>query len=166
MGKRASGLQLDQHPGFQRTMMVVRYVGMVLLLVAGLAALAGLFGGDGPMAQASAGSGPVDARYPRFTRYLMPTRYEFEVDTAAIAGDSYDIVFDGDHARDFSFEDVLPQPREVAAADDQVRYTFKVEPGERQLVVIQGQPEAIGQLSGTVAIAGQPPLRIDGFVYP
>lgn len=158
-------LQLDEHLGFQQMLFVVRSIGLLLLVAGLLATLAGALGGSGPLAQAHAGAGPSDATYPRFSRYQMPARFEFEVDTAAIAGDTFEVVFIGEHARKFSFEEVLPQPAEVAVADGRVRYTFNVAPGERQLVVVQGQPETIGWLSGTASVAGQP-LSIDTFVYP
>jgi hypothetical protein len=159
-------LQLEEHLAFQQRMFVVRCVGMLLLVACVLAALAGLLGGNGPLAQGHVESGPAQVRYPRFTRYQMPTRYEFEVDTAAVGTDTFDIVFEGEHAREFTFEEFLPEPDGVTAADDRVRYTFKVEPGVRQLVVVQGQPESMGSLSGTASIAGGAPMRIDSFVYP
>ena len=160
-------LQIEQHLDFQRTMFRLRRVGVLVLLAGVLAALAGLLGGMGPFAEGHAESGPTSATWPRFTRYQMPTRLVFEADTAAITGsDTFDVVIEGDHARAFSFEEVLPQPREVAVADDRVRYTFKVEPGTRQQVLLQGQPETIGRLAGTASVAGGPPLRIDSFVYP
>lgn len=163
---KSSTLQLDEHLAFQQRMFVVRCIGMLLLAACMLAALTGLLGGNGPLAQGQVANGSGEVRYPRFTRYQMPTRYEFEVDTAAVGADTFDIVFEGDHAREFSFEEFLPEPDSVAAADDRVRYTFKVEPGVRQLVVLQGQPESMGRLSGTAAIAGGAPMRIDSFVYP
>jgi len=168
MAKQAGtrSLEIEQHLHLQQAMHVARRIGLLLLAIGLLAALAGALGGNGPLAQASAGAGPLEATYPRFSRYQMPTRFELEVDTAAIAGDTFDITFAGEHARKFSFEDILPQPKEVAAADGRVRYTFNVAPGERQLIVLQGQPETIGWLSGTVSIAGRPPLPIDSFIYP
>lgn len=159
-------LQLDQHLRFQQVLHVARCIGVLLLLAVLLTALAGGLGGNGPLAQARAGGGAFDARYPRFARYQMPVRFELEVDSAAIPGGTFELVFDGEHARGFSFEQVLPQPTRVAAADDRIHFTFQAAPGERQLVVLQGQPETIGWLSGTVSVAGQPRLRIDSFVYP
>ena len=159
-------LELDEQLHFQQVLFVVRTIGLLLLIAGLLAALAGVLGGNGPLAQAHASAGPLQATWPRFSRYQMPTRFEFEVDTAAIPGDTFDVTFDGEHARKFSFEDILPQPKEVAAADGRVRYTFNVAPGERQLVILQGQPETMGWLSGTVAFANRPPLPIDSFVYP
>jgi len=163
---KSSTLQLDEHLAFQQKIFAVRCIGMLLLAACLLAALAGLFGGGGPFAQSHEASGPAEVRYPRFTRYQMPNRFEIEVDTAAIGGDTFDVVFEGDHARGFSFEEVLPEPDAVAVADDRVRYTFKAEPGVRQRVVVRGQPERMGRLSGTAAVAGGAPMRIDSFVYP
>jgi hypothetical protein len=160
------GLQIDQHLSFQRRLFLVRRVGFVLLLAGLIATVLGLLGGTGPMAEGHARTGPVEADWPRFTRFQMPVRLDFAVETIVVEADTFDVVIAGDLARDFSFEDILPQPEEVALADDRVRYTFKVEPGTRQRVVIQGQPETIGRMRGTAAIAGQPPLRIDSFVYP
>lgn len=168
MAKQAGtrSLELEQHLHLQQAMQVVRRIGLLLLVIALAAALAGVLGGNGPLAQSQANAGPLDVTWPRFSRYQMPTRFELEVDTAAIAGDTFDITFDGEHARKFSFEEILPQPKEVAVADGRVRYTFNVAPGERQLVILQGQPETVGRLSGTIAVTGRPPLPIDSFVYP
>lgn len=163
---KSSTLQIDEHLDFQQRMFVARCIGMLLLVACVIAALAGLLGGNGPLAQGHVANGPGEVRYPRFTRYQMPTRFEFEVDTAAVGADTFDIVFEGEHAREFTFEESMPEPDSVTAADDRIRYTFKVEPGVRQQVVLQGQPESMGRLSGTAAVAGGAPMRIDSFVYP
>lgn len=165
--RKSQGLDLDQQLDFQRHMFAVRRVGVALLSAGVLATLAGLLGGKGPLASGHAGTGAFSATWPRFSRYQMPDRLAFEIDTAALpAGDTFELVIAGDHVRDFSFEYALPQPQEVAVADDRIHYTFKVEPGARQQVLLQGQPETIGRLSGTASVAGATPLRIDSFVYP
>ncbi|GAB2628872.1 hypothetical protein [Novilysobacter erysipheiresistens] len=159
-------LQLDEHLEFQRLLHVLRTIGMLVLLAGIVAALAGVFGGGGPMSQAHATGGALDASYPRFARFQSPALIAFELPTAAVGGDSFELVLEGDHVREFDVEHIVPEPREVAAAGHRVRYTFDVAPGERQLVRIKGRPQTIGRVSGTAAIGGQPPLRIDSFVYP
>lgn len=159
-------LQLDEHLHFQHMLQILRRIGTLLLSVILLAALAGAFGGNGLLARVQADAGALAADHPRFARYQMPTRLEFTVDTAALGGDTFELSIEGDYAREFSFEQIHPQPKDVAIADDQIRYTFNAGAGERQLVVIQGQPETMGWLSGAVSVAGQPPLRIDSFIYP
>ena len=159
-------LQLDEHLHFQHVLQVLRRVGTLLLSVILLAALAGAFGGNGPLARIQTDAGALEADHPRFARYQMPTRLEFMVDTATLRGDTFELSIEGEYARQFSFEQIHPQPKEVVIADDRIRYTFHTGPGERQLVVVQGQPETMGWLAGAVSIPGHPPLRIDSFVYP
>lgn len=163
---RSSTLQLDEHLHFQQLLFVVRCIGALLLVVGLLAALAGAFGASGPLAEARAQAGAATADYPRFARYQAPARMDFGIATAAVGGETFELVLEGEHARDFHIEQVLPEPQEVAVADDRIRYTFAVEPGRRQHVTIAGQAEAIGTLSGTATVAGEPPMRIDSFVYP
>ena len=139
---------------------------MLLLLVGIVAALAGVFGGGGPLSQAQATSGALEASYPRFARRQSPARIEVELPTTAVAGDTFELVIEGDHVRDFDFEQIVPEPSAMAAAEHRLRYTFDVAPGERQVVSFKGRPQTIGTLSGTATVAGQPPLRIDSFVYP
>ena len=159
-------LELDEHLEFQRLLHVLRMIGMLLLLAGIVAALAGVFGGGGPLSQARATGGALDASYPRFARLQSPVRIAFELPTAAVGGDTFELVLEGDHVREFDVEHIVPEPREVAAAGHRVRYTFSVARGERQRVSLKGRPQAIGKLSGTAALGGQPPVRIDSFVYP
>ena len=159
-------LQLDEHLHFQRVFHVLRTIGMLLLLAGILAALAGVFGGGGPMSQAHATSGALDASYPRFARAESPARIEFELPTASVDGDTLELVLEGDHVREFDVELIVPEPREAAAAGNRVRYTFDVAPGKRQLIRFKGRPQTLGRLSGTATVAVQPALRIDSFVYP
>ena len=161
-----SSLQLDQHLDFQRLLHVVRSVGMLLLLAGVVAALAGVFGGGGAVSQAQARSGALQASYPRFARYQSPTRIAFQLPTSAIAGDTFELVLEGDHVRDFDFEQVVPEPSAMAATDDRLSYTFDVAAGDTQSVSFKGRPQTFGTLSGTATLPGQPPLEIDSFVYP
>ncbi|MGQ4582062.1 hypothetical protein [Lysobacter sp. F60174L2] len=163
---RPGSLQLDEHLHFQHMLQVLRRIGTLVLSIILLAALAGLFGGNGPFARIQSDAGALEADHPRFARYQMPTRLAFVVDRAAVRGDTFELSIEGDYAREFSFEQIHPQPEEVVIADDRIRYTFNAGPGERQLVVIQGQPETMGWLAGAVSVPGQPPLRIDSFIYP
>ncbi|MGH8073784.1 MAG: hypothetical protein ACREO4_06895 [Lysobacter sp.] len=159
-------LQLDEHLHFQRMLQMLRRLGTLLLSVILLLALVGVFGGNGLLARVQADAGALATDHPRFSRYQMPTRLEFTVDTAVLSGDTFELSIEGDYAREFSIEQIHPQPKDVAIADDRIRYTFNAGPGQRQLVVIQGQPETMGQLAGAVSVPGHPPLRIDSFIYP
>ncbi|MGQ4660704.1 hypothetical protein [Lysobacter sp. F6437] len=159
-------LQLDEHLHFQHILQMLRRAGTLLLTIILLLALVGAFGGNGLLARVQTDVGALAADHPRFARYQMPTRLTFTVDTAALSGDTFELSIDGDYAHDFSFEQIHPQPKDVAIADDRIRYTFNAGPGEQQLVVIQGQPETMGWLTGAASVAGQPPLRIDSFIYP
>lgn len=163
---RSSSLQLDEHLRFQQLLFGARRTGMALLAIVVVAALAGLFGDGGPLARKQAGAGAATVDYPRYARYHAPALLEFEVATASVQGDSFELVLGGAYVSDFSVEQVTPQPREVSATDSGIHYTFAVAPGERQHVTLAGQPEAIGRLAGTATLAGEPPLRIDSFVHP
>jgi hypothetical protein len=159
-------LQLDEHLRFQQVLFTVRFVGMLLLVAGVLAALAGLFGASGPLARGQERAGAAMAERPRFARYHAPTRFEFELASTAVDGDSFELVLEGEHVRQFRIEQVTPQPQEVVASGDRIHFTFAAAPGERQYVIVAGQPETIGMLAGTATLAGEPPLPIDSFVYP
>lgn len=159
-------LQLDEQLHFQRVLSVARFIGMLLLVAGIIASIAGVFGASGPLARTRAQAGAASADYPRFARYHAPARFEFELDSAAITGDTFELVIAGEHVRNFRVEQVQPQPQDVVAADDRIHYTFAVAPGQRQYVAIAGQPETVGTLSGTATLADEPPLRLESFVYP
>lgn len=159
-------LELEQHLVFQRRLLWVRRTGNVLLIAGLLAALAGAFGAGGPLSQTGATAEAVEARFPRFARYRGPARLEVEVRTPAVAGDTFSLAIGGEHARQFTIERITPEPERMASTDGGIELTFAVAPGEFQRVTLEGQPESMGSMSGTVAVDGRPPLPIETFVYP
>ena len=158
-------LQLDERLPFQQRLFWVRLAGITVLLAGVLAALAGVLGDSGPLARASVSAGALSAEYPRFARYRAPAVLTFELAPDAVAGDRFDLLLSGDYAREFEIEHVQPQPAGVATGSDGLRFTFDAGPGTPR-VRIEGRPEAIGPMSGTATVAGQPPLDIGGFVHP
>ncbi|WP_149193151.1 hypothetical protein [Luteimonas suaedae] len=159
-------LQLDQHLRFQHRLLLARRVGIVLLVIGLLAALAGVFGAGGPVSQATAAAGGLEVRFPRFARYQGPVRLEIEAPTPADAADTLSLTIAGDHARHFSIERITPEPERMAATDGGIVFTFAVVPGDRRAITLEGRPEAMGSLSGTVTLDGRAPLPIATFVYP
>lgn len=159
-------LQLHQHLRFQRRLLLARRTGIALLVAGLTAALAGTFGAGGPVSQATASADGLQVRFPRFARYRGPARIEIEVRTPAEAGGSFSLTIAGDHARHFSIGRITPEPERMARTTDGIELTFAVAAGGRQAITLEGEPEARGSMSGTVATDGRPPLPIATFVYP
>ena len=160
----ARSLEIHERPAIQRRIELAQRIGLGVLALMLVAALLGLFGLGGPLSDARATQGNDEVTYPRFARYLAPTQLEVAVDRAT--ADTVTLVLQGDHARHFHVEDILPQPVHEATTGDATVYTFAAVPGRPHRIRLSGQMESVGHADGTVRIDDGRAIPIDTFVYP
>lgn len=160
----ARSLEIQEHLPTQRRIKAAQRIGASILLLMLLAALAGLFGRGGPMADARATQGPLEVTAPRFARYLAPTRIEVRIDRAP--GDSVTVALQGELADAFHARTIEPRPDRVATTGDATVYRFVAVPGRPHRMRFDGQMETIGPVAGSVRVEGGPAVETDTFVYP
>jgi hypothetical protein len=155
-----NGLQIDQSLDFQRRFDRVQKWSWRVLALLPVAAVAGLFGG-GLFSQATAGSAGVTVSYERFGRRSVDTQLEVTVKRAQRpVAVSIDRAFlDG-----YDVSEVRPPAERVTAYADRLVFDFAALPGASVSFTLQAQ--RLGSSSGTVTVAGSPPVRVHQLVYP
>lgn len=157
-------LEIREHPAMARRIKAAQRIGVLLLVMLLVAALLGLFGLGGPLAQARVTQGAIEVTYPRFARHLAPTAIEVAV--ARVAGDTVTLTVRGELAGAFHADTILPRPDQVATTGDETVYRFAAVPGQSHRIRFDGQMEAIGPVAGAMRVDDGPAIALDVFVYP
>lgn len=160
----ARSLEVQEHPATARRIKAAQRIGVLLLVLLLLAAILGLFGLGGPLAQARVTQGTIEVTYPRFARHLAPTAIEVEV--ARAADDTVTLTVHGELADAFHAETIVPRPEQVVTAGDATAYRFAAVPGQPHRVRFDGQMETIGPVAGAMHVDDGPAIALDTFVYP
>jgi hypothetical protein len=107
----------------------------------------------------------LQLQYDRCVRYEAPASLHIELPAAAT--DEQDFWIDASWIHAVHLETVQPEPLRVRSEGQRVRYTMSVQRrGAPTQVSLHFEPEALGSLSGSVALEAGAPLRISQFVYP
>ena len=150
-------LDAERDPGFVRQSAAVsRATRWVMGAVVGLA-LAGVFGGAGPLAQARATSGALAVDAARFARLDAP----LVVRVALPPGDSA-FTLTGDLAGDLRVEAVAPAPSAESTVAGGRRYVVDAAGG----AVLHARPLRFGVLRGSVRLDGGREVGVRTVVYP
>jgi hypothetical protein len=157
-----SGLQIDQALDFQQRFYVIQRVAWSVLALVPVAAVAGLFGG-GLFSETTAGgrAAGVTVIYDRFARITADTEIELRL---ARANGPTAVTISSALLDRYEVSDIRPQPVRVVTRPDRVEYVFAASPSGTALFAVQ--PDDVGSSSGTVAVAGGAPVRVDQFVFP
>jgi hypothetical protein len=143
-----------------RIRMVAAVVGGLLLV----AALLGLLGGRGPLAETdvTTAAGDAELSYPRFLRY--GSQDELHVQFARTRGDEASVAFSSDYLENVEVRSTSVQPSSVTTLADRTVYTFAAEP--RAEVTFSVEPQAIGLSEGVVYGPGGSSASFGQWVYP
>ncbi|MFN8530921.1 MAG: hypothetical protein U0670_20135 [Anaerolineae bacterium] len=168
------GLMPD-HP-FVRSMWRVQRFSWWILLVLLLAALIGVFGGEGWLNTTDVRStGGVELRYNRFIHELDPNDLEVRIPLRFASNGQLQVAIDLDYLRHLEFQDINPEPEQAVSTGDRVIYTFQVDsrPAEDNsfyTILFGVTPTRIGVLSVSLSvIQGESelePLHFWQIVYP
>ncbi|WP_157162990.1 hypothetical protein [Actinoalloteichus spitiensis] len=138
-------------------------------LVMGAIVLVGLLGGwgDGPLSGATvrdASSGLV-VEYERFGRATGQNDLRLRVpvpdDVEAVS-----VRVSASYLADNQVESLEPEPSEVTASEESVRFDFLVEEGSEVVITVDLVPQGLGARSGWVSVPGGNRVEFWQFVYP
>ena len=157
-----SGLQIDQALDFQRRFHVVQRITWWLLALVPVAAVAGLFGG-GLFSETTAGSraAGVTVSYDRFARMTADTELELRL---ARADGPTAVTISRSLLDRYDIGEIRPQPERVVTRPDRIEYVFAAAAGGTARFAVQ--PSSAGSSSGTITVAGGPPVQVNQFVFP
>jgi hypothetical protein len=161
-------LELDQDLPFERKTWLIQRIGWIVMLVAVVAGLLGLFG-RGWLSQATAGGpgNPLRIEYERFTRHSSPTQLTLRLAAGAAPDGKARIRFSKPFLDGIKVEDVHPHPDSVEAAEAHVVYVFRVaHPDKPSTITFQIEPEDYWSRQGDAGIEGKEPVRFSQFVFP
>lgn len=166
---RVGALEIDEDLRYQRRAWIIQRVGWLLMALLILAALLGLTGNDGLLADGHAESsdGTLKIDYRRLARKASPSDIRISLQAEAIEGDQVRLwvaqgFFDG-----FQVENVVPEPESVAVDDERVLYTFAVgEVSDSIAINFNIEWQQVGSASGQIGLEGGPTVALDAFVFP
>ena len=161
-------MSLDEDLPFQRKQWQLERIAWWVMGALVAYALAGGFGGGGPLSTAEAVSkdGTVRVRYERFARQLTPNSVEI---TARQTPDGRDVQIhlSGNYLGSMTVRSVVPEPRASKAADTGHLFAFERMPGVVEAnIKLQVEPQKIGTVEGWLAVNNGERLAIKQFVFP
>jgi len=157
----------DEDISFQRRQWQVERTGWVAMLLVIIAAVAGVFGGEGPIARATASdsTGSTEVRYARFARYAAPTA--LEVNVAASSSRTLRLSVSDSYLDAMKIRTITPPPTSTSIADRQHVLVFdrSASPGSTT-IRIELQPTSMGRHPGWIAVDDAAPVSFAHFIYP
>ncbi|MBI5441601.1 MAG: hypothetical protein HY900_10380 [Deltaproteobacteria bacterium] len=164
--ERLGDLELEQDLPHQERMWRVQKVVWILLTLALVAGLVGLFG-SGPLSAAKATGGGLDLDYQRFLRREAPTSLKVNVRGSPSEERILRLTLSREYLEGFMAEDILPQPLSTEAGARNYVFEFKLaEPGSPTTVCFHLKAKKTGLLDAEVAVEGHSPVAFRQFVYP
>ncbi len=161
-------LEVGQNLDYQRRAWRANQIGWVVMALALLAALLGIFG-SGPLSSASAGEqgGPLWIEYDRFARYTAPTTLRVHLGPGAMSGGQARLLVDRRYLQSLQLQDISPQPDRVEAAGDDLIYVFNLaDPSRPTTIVFSATAHEIGGLAGRIGLTDGAMVSFNQFVYP
>jgi hypothetical protein len=159
---------IEEDLPFQRKQWRVERIGWAVMILLILAALAGAFGGGGPLSSATSATpdSRVRVKHERFARVLAPMSVEITVAQPAGAR-SLQIRISESYMGAMSVRSIIPEPNSTALADQMVVLAFDPSSAAGDIKVRLGlEPQTIGSVKGTVVVDGGAPLRFGHFIFP
>lgn len=160
-------LEIAEDFTYQKGFWKAQRLGWTIMGCILLAALLGLFGGEGPLSEASVGvADRWQLDFPRFARYEAPVTLEFRFQRAP-GGGSPTIWFDGDYLAALRIDRIIPEPERVVMSAAGATYVFLAEHATSlPVVTIHATPQRIGFVTGRAGPAEPQALPFRHFVYP
>lgn len=159
---RSDGLQINDHPGFQRVFWRVErvaWIGFVFLI---LLAVLGLTGAGGLFADRTLQVGGAEITQTQFARWQ--TTHRLLIRMPATAAVDPVISISDDYAEDFTAEAVMPQPARVDIEGGMHHYHFSSHSGPR-IIVFDLTPRQPGIYRHDLAIDGRS-VSLTTYVLP
>lgn len=159
-------LQVEEDRPWQETLWSAQRVGWALMALLIFAALLGALGKGGPFASASARSPAAVIEYPRITRWQ--SNEQVTVRLPPSASGEVDVELSRAFVELFSVESIEPDPSEVQATGAGHRFTFNVENGGGDKLVVFHVKAGTPALKRTIhaRIGDAPPTEMRLTVLP
>jgi hypothetical protein len=160
------GLELNEDRVFQEWFWSFERVAWIAMAVFVVAALAGLTGAGGPLAQATAANAQVDIAYPRIARWEASDVLTLTL--PAGSGRATTVEIDKSFGKVFQITDIQPAPAQSAATGFGQALEFALDdpPGERTIVLrVRAMKPSLGEAIA-VRVNGGPPLVLYPIVLP
>lgn len=166
MGESPDELENEDNVRFSEREATAERVGWVVMAVAVVAALLGLFS-NGPLSQRSAEADNLRLRYQRFGRNEGRTSLEVEAPASAAADGKVEVWVAQDFLEGYDLEDVQPEPESTSTRAGGVVFAFAVDDTETPVkATLSLRPEQTGRHRGAVAVGNGRPATFTQFVYP
>ena len=164
---RHGDLEIETDPVFQRRDWRAQRIGWWILIIALIAALAGVFG-KGPLAdtRVRTSDGRLEIAYDRIARHGADLKWRMVIEPTS--GDSVvDLWVSADLLAGMMIKRIEPQPVEESAARDRAAFRFRIAGAARAApIVFHTAPIDLGSRSGWVGVGGGDSVRIRQFVLP
>lgn len=119
-------LEVAEDPAFQRRPWTVQRIGWAAAVALLVAALLGVFGGPGPLADADVGRpDAVRVEHPRFLRHGSATDFRVTVGGLHVTTAPVELAWSRGYLERFDLEHVTPEPDEVVADRDSVTFRLR-----------------------------------------
>ncbi len=160
---RVGDLEIGQDLDFQRRSWRVQRGAWLAMLLIVIAALLGLFGGEGVLNQAVLGDSgdALRVEYHQFDRVLDQTHLRLEVSGAGR------LWIANSYLEHLLIEAIVPEPVQMIAGDERTTLVFELAEAEPfGAVVIYYKPQRVGLVSGQIGVDGGVTYAFQQFIYP
>lgn len=127
-----------------------------------VAAMLGLLGSGGPLAEASAETAGVTIHYERFGRWSTPASFTIEVERPS---EQVEVRVGSAFLGKARIERIDPEPESAVLSAEGYTLTFTAEPGAPKQITVHYEPDEFGRLSLETEVDGRD-LGATSFVYP
>jgi hypothetical protein len=158
---------LEEDFAFQRRQARVERIAWATMTVLVIAALAGVFGGGGPLASSEvSGADGSSIRYERFVRHLAPTTLSVNL-ASKDGGGRIRLRVDEKYFETMTIRSIVPTPLTSVLADRQYVFSFERAPNSAVTTIhLQVEANALGRASGWIAVNDGAPVSFGHFIYP
>ena len=166
--KRIGDLEINQDMDFQRRCWKVQRIGWTIMALLILGGLLGLFG-RGPFSRTliSDPSIPLSLEYERFGRYQSRLTLNVHVNPGAFEAGKVRLWFSQDFLSRVQIQGITPHPDGTELSSSGMIYLFTLaEPNQGGDVILHGEPQAIGLLSGKVGLSESHSIPFTQWIYP
>lgn len=166
--RRVGDLEIDEDRAYQRLFWTIQrfgWVGMGLLVLAGLAGLLG----PGPLSSTTVGDAALRVEYDRFGQWVAGTTLRVRVERPPAGEGEVRVFLNAAYLKDMLIERVTPEPERVEGGEEGHVYVFNLaEPGRGLDASFHLRPERAGAFRGEVRLGGAGAARVefDQFIYP
>jgi hypothetical protein len=156
-------LEVGEDPVFQEFSWKAQRIGFMVMLLFVAAAVLGLFGAGGPLAESVVRANGLEVNYERFVRFDTGTTIEISLPTKA--GDSISVEIGRSFADAVRIDRIVPPPHSISANPKSHVYAFAPASDSPSIVTIAYAPSRVGQLDGAIRVNGHT-VSFRQFAYP